>query len=94
MRLVISLFEPFGRDMRIDLRRDEVRVAQQFLDAPQIGPGIEQVRRVTVTEFVRSELRIEPGNCQITFQPQLHQTRIQRRSFFGVRQENRRRPGL
>ena len=36
MRRVVSLLQPLRRDVRANLRRDEVRVAEQFLHAPQI----------------------------------------------------------
>ena len=51
--------------MGIDLRGDEVRVAEQFLDAAQISAGVEQMRRVTVTQLVRREARIETGGCEM-----------------------------
>ena len=52
MRGVICLFQTLGRQMRVDLRRDQVRVAQQLLHAAQVRPGVEQVRRIAVAEFV------------------------------------------
>ena len=54
--------------MGIDLRRDEMRVAEQFLHAPQIRTRVQQVRRVTVPQFVRGQAGIESGNGEILFQ--------------------------
>ena len=48
MRGVVGFLEAFGGEMRVDLGRDEMRMAQQFLDAAQIRSGIQQVRGVTV----------------------------------------------
>ncbi len=38
-----------------------MRVTEEFLDAAEIGAGIEQVRGEAVPELVRREIRIEPG---------------------------------
>ena len=65
MRGVVSPFQTLGCDVGINLRRGEMRVAQQFLDAPQIGAGVQQMRGVAVPELVRSEMRIQPGHNKI-----------------------------
>src|SRR5271154_6657385 len=57
MRRIISLLQPLRRDMRVNLRRDEMRVAEQFLHAPQIRASVQQMRRVTVTQLVRRQTR-------------------------------------
>ena len=66
---VICPFQPLSSHVRIDLRRDEVRVAEQFLNAAQIRAGIQQVRGVTVPQLVWRQTRIQSGNHQILFQP-------------------------
>jgi hypothetical protein len=43
MGLAIHALEALGREVGVDLGPGEVGVAQQFLHAPQIGPGVEQV---------------------------------------------------
>ena len=53
--------------MRVSLRSDEVRVAQQFLHAPQIRPRIQQVRGVAVPQLVRRERGIESGGGKVFF---------------------------
>ena len=74
MRRVISLLQPLRRHVRVDLRRDEMRVAEQFLHAPQIRARIQQVRRVTGASGARffvSEKNIgdaPPGGCLNVFQ--------------------------
>ena len=52
MSLVVSLLEPLRCDVRVNLRRDEMRVTEQFLDTPQIRPPIQQVRRETMPQHV------------------------------------------
>ena len=64
MRRVVGLLQPLGRHVRINLRRDEMRVAEQFLHAPQIRARVQQVRGVTVPELVRRQARIKPGDDQ------------------------------
>ena len=71
MRRVIGLFQAIGREMGINLRRDEVGMPKQFLDTAQVRSGIEQMRRVAVPEFMRAEMRIQTSQGQILFQPKL-----------------------
>jgi len=92
MRLVVGLLQPLRRDVRVNLRRDEVRVAEQFLHAAQIRAGIEQVRGVAVTQFVRGQARVQPGDHQIVFQPPRELHAVQRRSLPVVRVKDRLRP--
>src|SRR5690606_37841903 len=40
-------------DLGVDLRRSQARVAEQFLQAAQIGAGAEEVRGEAVTERMR-----------------------------------------
>lgn len=44
----VGFFEAFGGDVGINLGGDKVSVAEEFLDAAEIGAGIEQVGGVTV----------------------------------------------
>ena len=44
--------QPAGRDVRVDLGRREVLVAQQLLDDTQVGATVEQVRRERVAQRV------------------------------------------
>ena len=69
MRRVVGLLQPLRRDVRVNLRRDEMRVAEQFLHAAQVRARVEQMRRVAVTQFVRCQTWIKPGYGQIYFQP-------------------------
>ena len=46
--LVISPLQTVGRQVGVDLRRDQMRMAKQFLNAAQIGAGIENMSGVAV----------------------------------------------
>ena len=45
MGFVVNLNQLLHRNVRVDLRRRQSRVPQQFLDVAQVGAAIEQVRR-------------------------------------------------
>jgi len=92
MRLVIRLLQPLRRHVRVNLRRRQVRVAEEFLDAAEIGAGVEQVRRITVTQLVRRERGIETRGGQVFFQTPLQHVRHDGRGRPPFRQKNRRRP--
>ena len=59
MCCIVGFLQPFCRDMRVNLRRHEVRVAKQFLHAPQIRARIKHVRRITMPQLVRRQTRIQ-----------------------------------
>ena len=54
--------------MGIDLGGNKVGVAEEFLDAAEIGAGIEQVGGIAVTQLVRRELRVQTGQFEIALQ--------------------------
>ena len=54
-------FKPLLIDMRIDLRRRNIGVAEHLLNNPQIGPVPEQMRRETMAEKVRVNVLLKPG---------------------------------
>ena len=72
MRGVVGLFEALDRNMGVNLRRDQMRMAEQFLDAAQIRAAIQQVRGVTVAQFVRRQFGVQSRTRQIPLQPRLH----------------------
>ena len=75
MRLLVDLFQAFGRDVRVDLRGGKIGVAEEFLDAAQIRAGVEHVRGETVTQFVRSQRGVESDGKQILLQHPLDAAR-------------------
>ena len=59
---MINVQEPLLCHMGVDLRCGQVPVAQKFLDAPQVGPPIEQVGRETVPQRMRAGVAADPGD--------------------------------
>ena len=57
MREPVGRGQPLARDVRVDLRRAEARVAEDLLDGAKIGAAVEQVRRRGVAQRVRSDVR-------------------------------------
>src|SRR6266550_3401815 len=62
MGLMVHLLQPFHRRMSIHLRGAERGVAQQLLDGPQIGAGVEQMRRERVAQRVHMQVS-RPRPC-------------------------------
>ena len=71
MRRVVGPLEPLGGQVGIDLGRDQVRVAEQFLDAAQVRARVEQVRGITVPQLVRRQVRVQTGDGEVFLQAQL-----------------------
>lgn len=67
VKLPMHSFKPLLIDMRIDLRRGNVGVAQHLLDDPQIGAVPEQVRCETVPEKVWINIFLHPGVARVLF---------------------------
>ena len=66
MGRIIHLGQVLKIKVRIDLRRTDVRVSEQFLDAAQILTGLQQMRGERMAEHVRmyvsgDALRASPG---------------------------------
>ena len=53
MGLTVGLREALGRDVRLDLRAVQARVAEHLLHDAQICPAVEQVGGRTVPQRVR-----------------------------------------
>ena len=50
MKFPMNLAQPAARDVRVNLRGADVRMAEQFLDDPQIRAMLQQMRRKTVPQ--------------------------------------------
>ena len=61
VRLLIHGFEPGQIKMRISLGRAEIGMTQQFLNGPQIGPGLKQVRREGMPQGVWADALSDGG---------------------------------
>ena len=59
MSLLVGLFEFFNGVMRVNLRSRQIGMAQKLLDGIQIGSPIEQMRGVSVSQYVGALL----GKC-------------------------------
>lgn len=53
VRRAVGLGEPLERDVRVDLRRPEARMAEHLLHRAQVGTAVEQMRRRRVAQRVR-----------------------------------------
>lgn len=60
-------FQPLLIDVRVNLCRGNIGVAEHFLDNAQIGAIAEQVRRKTVPEQVRINVLLQPGMMSVFF---------------------------
>src|SRR3954447_5956569 len=69
MGLPICSLEAPGRDVRVDLGRREVLVAEQLLDDAEVGAAVEQVRRERVAERRRRAARGKPGTPAQAVEP-------------------------
>ncbi len=67
MKLPMDSFKPLLIDMRIDLRRRNIGVAQHLLDNPQIGAVPKQMRREAMPEKVRVNVLLQPGALCVFF---------------------------
>jgi len=67
MKLPMDSFKPLLIDMRIDLRRRNISVAQHFLDDPQIGAVPEKMRREAMPEKVRVNILLQAGAPRVFF---------------------------
>ena len=71
MRLVVDLRQVLKIQMRVDLGRADVRVAEQFLDGAQITTGLEHMTGEGVAQHVRMDRTIEPLDTRPSCQPRL-----------------------
>ena len=56
----VDVPDPFAGQMRVQLRRGDTRMPEQFLNDPQVGPTLEQMGRERVAERVRADPVCEP----------------------------------
>ena len=75
--LGVGLHEAFGADVGVNLGGGEAGVAEQFLDAAQVGTGVEQVRGEGVAQLVRRAVGRQPRLAQERLERALHGTRCE-----------------
>ena len=56
-------FEAFAGDVGVHFGRRDAGVAEQFLNDPQVGAVLEQVRRETVPQHVRRDISLDAGKA-------------------------------
>ena len=60
MKFPVDVPQPVSRHMRVNLRGADVRVAEQFLNHPQIRAVLQQMRGKTVPQHVRRDVALQP----------------------------------
>ena len=64
MKLPVDRLQPLLIDVRVNLRRRNIGVPEHLLDDPQVRAIAQQVRRETVSEQVRINIRLKPGTSR------------------------------
>src|SRR5471030_3318240 len=70
MKLPVDLPQPVAGDVRVNLRRADIRVAEQFLDDTQIRAMLQQMRREAVPQHVRRDIALNSGAPDAIFDVQ------------------------
>src|SRR4051812_42187051 len=65
MRAEVDVLEPLGAEVRVDLRRGDVRVAEHLLDRAQVAAAREEVRGEGVAQRVRAHPVLEPDGARM-----------------------------
>ena len=61
----VQFLQPLPRHMRINLRRRNIRMAQQQLHYPQVRPMVDQVCCEGMSQRVRGERLLDAGDRSI-----------------------------
>ena len=61
-----------GAHVGVDLRGDQAFMAEQFLDAANVGPSVEQVRGETMPQGVGRSPQVEPRLLEVLLQHPSH----------------------
>ncbi len=91
MKPIVHSTQPRLEDVRVDLRRREIRVAQHHLDGSQVGTAVEQMSGERVTDDMRAERFREPGLTAVPFQ-NFPEPDAAERAAPHVHEQSRRRP--
>lgn len=65
MRLVIDILELFADEVRIDLRRGDVRMTEHFLNGMDIRTVFQQMCRELMAQRMRRDRLFDAGFCLI-----------------------------
>src|SRR5213080_4803551 len=66
MRREVDVLQALRGEVRVDLRRGDVGVAEHLLDGAQVAAACEQVRRERVAQRVRAHLVREAGRARVS----------------------------
>lgn len=88
MGFLVSGSEFFGGKMGIDLGGGEICMSQEFLNASEVGAGVEKMSGEAVAEFMGCNGGIQAGLTEVFFEPQLDQFRIHGGVFAVVGQKD------
>ena len=62
---MINIQKSLLRDVGVDLSCRKIAMAEQLLDAAEVGPGIQHMSSVAVPQLVRGQPRVETGGGQV-----------------------------
>ena len=82
MKFPVNLPQPVAGDVRINLRRADVRVAEQLLDHAQVRAVLQQMRRKAVPQHVRRDVALHARAPDTIFYAQPKRDRCERRATF------------
>ena len=68
VKLVVDGAQPRIEDVRVDLRRRQIAVAEHHLDRAQVGAALEQVRGERMPQHVRAERARHTGPLAVLLQ--------------------------
>src|SRR5262245_55668342 len=93
MRLVVDFQHVIRTDMGIFLRCRKLLMAEQFLNGPQVGAVIQQVRGKGMSQRVRTGTGRESSPLAMFFDQQLHATRAETTTTMIHKERRRFLPG-
>src|ERR1043166_7070465 len=68
MKSIVDLAQTRLQDVRVNLRRRQVRVPEHCLNGAQIGAALEQMRRKRVPQHVRTQMRANARAAAVRLQ--------------------------
>src|SRR5215470_10151837 len=80
-------------DVRVDLRRRQIRMAKHHLNRPEVGASFEQVRRKRMADDMRAQRARKTGGRTVTFE-NLPESHAAQRTAARVDEQTRRRSAL
>ena len=82
MKFPMNFAEPVASDVRVNLRRADIGVTEQFLDHPQICAMLQQMRRKAVPQHVWRDVALHARAANAIFDMQPQRYGLKRRAAF------------